>query len=110
MCWKGGAWECTGWENSPILANSGCLSEGGCRIEIRSPLVWGCNDGECVKIGEFLMGIKGIERVKGWRYHAFAASKYRALGMPCALPRTETSAEDVQGAVRLLKSMDLPAE
>ena len=100
---------CTGHENGRILENLKLLSEQGCAIEVRYPLVVGYNDGECSAIGEFLKDVKGIRRIKVLQYHAFAASRYEALGMECTLPDTVTEAEDVQRAVDLLRGMGLPA-
>ena len=55
--------------NNIILDNLKYLSEAGCKIEIRYPLVMGYNDGECEKIGNFLKGMKGITKVKVLQYH-----------------------------------------
>ncbi len=99
--------KCTGQENGVILENLQFLSESGCRIEIRYPLVVGFNDGECEKIGAFLRNLKGIEKVKVLKYHNFAASRYDALGMENTLPDTETTIEDVEKAVEILKSYGL---
>lgn len=100
---------CTGRENGAILENLKFLSERGCAIEVRYPLVVGYNDGECRAIGEFLKDMQGIRRIKVLQYHALAASRYEALGMECTLPDTVTRAEDVQEAVDLLRGMGLPA-
>jgi pyruvate formate lyase activating enzyme len=100
---------CTGRDNAIILQNLKFLSSLGCEIEIRYPLVMGYNDRECEAIGAFLKDLKGIRRIKVLQYHAFAASRYDALGLECTLPETVTRAEDVQGAVDVLRSMGLPA-
>ena len=100
---------CTGKENALILDNLAFLSEQGCDVEIRYPLVMGYNDGECGKIGAFLQGMKGISKVKVLQYHSFAASRYEALGMENTLPVTTTAPEDVARAVEILKSYGLPA-
>lgn len=100
---------CTGRENGLILDNLRFLSERGCAIEVRYPLVVGYNDGECRAIGELLARLAGIRRVKVLQYHAFAASRYEALGMECTLPDTVTRPEDVQRAVDLLCEMGLHA-
>lgn len=100
---------CTGKGNARILENLSFLCERGCRVEIRYPLVKGYNDGECEKIAEFLLGLKGIEKIKVLQYHSFAASRYEALEMPCHLPSEETLPEDVERAVAVFKSFGLPA-
>jgi len=100
---------CTGKENGMILDNLIFLSDSGCDVEIRYPLVMGYNDGECEKIGDFLRGMKGISKIKVLQYHSFAASRYEALGMKNTLPRSETLLHDVERAVEILKAFGLPA-
>lgn len=100
---------CTGQENGVILENLRYLSGRGCSIEIRYPLIKGYNDGECEKIGQFLQDLPGICKIKVLQYHRFAASRYGALGMECTLPDTETTPEDVQTAVDILRSFGLNA-
>lgn len=95
--------KCTGKDNELILENLKFLSLSGCSIEIRYPLVKGYNDGECEKIGEFLCTLNGIDRVKILQYHQFSASRYQALGMTNTLPGTETTYEDIDKAVTILK-------
>lgn len=101
--------KCTGKDNALILDNLRFLCERGCNIEIRYPLVVGHNDAECEKIGRFLSGINGIDRIKVLRYHSLSASRYEALGLPCTLPDTETTYEDVERAVRILRRFGLDA-
>ena len=100
---------CTGRDNELILNNLKFLSEAGCSIEIRYPLVQGYNDGECGRIGELLKGLRGIDKVKVLQYHPFAASEYDALEMANTLPDTETTYDHVESAVKLLKSYGLNA-
>ena len=101
--------KCTGKDNELILSNLKFLSEKGCKIEIRYPLVKGYNDGECEKIGRFLQGIKGISKIKVLKYHALAKSKYEALGFENTLPDTVTTDEDIEKAVQILSSFGLNA-
>lgn len=101
--------KCTGKDNGLILENLKYLSEKNCDIEIRYPLVMGYNDGECERIGAFLSGLNGISKVKVLQYHSFSASRYEALGMESTLPDTETSFENVEKAVELLKGYGLNA-
>lgn len=100
---------CTGRNNERILDNLRYLSEQGARIEIRYPLVMGYNDGECDKIGAFLQNLQGITKVKVLQFHPFAASRYESLAMPCTVPDTITTVEDVQRAVDALKTFGLNA-
>ena len=100
---------CTGKSNRLILENLRYLSGRGCKIEIRYPLVMGYNDGECEGIAEMLSGLWGIEKVKVLAYHAFAASRYAALGMENTLPDTKTTPRDVLNAVSIFKRYGLNA-
>ena len=86
---------CTGKDNHLILENLRFLSEKGCRIEIRYPLVVGLNDCECEAIAELLHGMQGIVGIKVLRYHNLAKSRYNALGMPDTLPSPLTTEEDI---------------
>jgi len=101
--------QCTGQTNELILSNLRYLSDSGCRIEIRYPLIKKYNDGECDKIGALLRGMPGITRVKVLKYHRLAGSRYAALAMENTLPDTETTDEDVKTAIRILQSHGLRA-
>ncbi len=101
--------KCTGMDNKLILENLEFLSKRNCKIEIRYPLVKGYNDRECDKIGEFLSNLKGISKVKVLQYHSFAASRYQALAMTNTLPDTETTYEDIESAIKILKKHGLNA-
>ena len=71
----------TGAGNERILENLRKLSDAGARIEIRMPLVPGCNDDEktLAGIGEMLGKLR-IERMKVLPYHSMGESKLAALG------------------------------
>ena len=99
---------CTGRDNAMILENLQYLSAKGCRIEIRYPLVKGYNDGEAEKIGAFLQNLN-IEKIKVLQYHHYAGSRYDALNMENTLPQTETTMEDMEKAVEILKKYGLNA-
>ena len=101
--------KCTGKDNRLILDNLQLLCDEGCDVEIRYPLVVGYNDRECESIARKLCGMRGILRVKVLQYHDFSASRYEALGMENTLPDTETTAEDVERAVEILRSYGLHA-
>lgn len=100
---------CTGQDNRLILENLQFLSSAGGRIEIRYPLVMGYNDSECAAIGAFLRDLPGITKIKVLQYHRYSASRYEALGMPCTLPDTQTTVQDVENAVTILKGYGLNA-
>ena len=89
------------------LKNLKYITEKGCAVEIRYPLVAGYNDSECSKIGSFLKPLSGITKVKVLRYHRFAASRYAALGMENTLPNTETTPQDMEKAIETLKEYGL---
>lgn len=99
--------KCTGRDNALILKNLKYITEKGCAVEIRYPLVAGYNDSECSKIGSFLKPLSGITKVKVLRYHRFAASRYAALGMENTLPNTETTPQDMEKAIETLKKYGL---
>lgn len=101
--------QCTGRSNKQIIENLRFLSEYGCKIEIRYPLVVGLNDGECEKIADFLKELKGITKIKVLQYHSFSASRYEALGMENTLPDTKTTFEDVEKAVSIFRKRGLNA-
>lgn len=77
---------CTGQSNELILDNLKYLDLCGKKIEIRIPYVPNLNSNEADKIVAFLKPMKNITRVRVLPYHNYAASKYKALGMPDTLP------------------------
>lgn len=99
----------TGRDNGLILENLKFLCDKGCRVEIRYPLVMGYNDCECEKIAEELSKLRGITKVKVLQYHSFSASRYEALGMPSTLPDVQTTFDDVENAVTVLRRYGLNA-
>lgn len=101
--------KCTGKDNGIILENLRFLCRAGCAVEIRYPLVMGYNDGECEDVAKMLQDFGGITKVKVLQYHAFAASRYQALGMENTLPSTRTTEEDVERAVTVLCGYGLHA-
>ena len=72
----------TGQSNELILRNLTWLSKCGKPIEIRIPLVPGCNDSEenLKATGRYLSSLN-IQGVKLLPYHSLAAAKYEALGI-----------------------------
>ena len=101
--------KCTGRDNRLILENLQFLCDSGCKVEIRYPLVMGYNDHECEGIAKKLSGLQGITKVKVLQYHGFSASRYEALGMKNTLPDTQTTVQDVESAVKILRNYGLPA-
>ena len=101
--------KCTGKDNRLILDNLKFLCDEGCTIEIRYPLVNGYNDLECENIAKFLSSLRGITKVKVLQYHSFSASRYEALGMLNTLPNTQTTLQDVEKSVSILRNYGLHA-
>ena len=101
--------KCTGKDNHLILDNLKLLCDEGCTIEIRYPLVNGYNDLECENIAKFLSSLRGITKVKVLQYHSFSASRYEALGMLNTLPNTQTTLQDIEKSVSILRNYGLHA-
>lgn len=103
--------ELTGQGNEAILRNLRALSEAGARVEVRIPLVPGCNDDirTLEGIGTFLRTLR-LERVKVLPYHALARSKYRALGLHDTMPQVESPTDErVREVAALLRAHGVPA-
>ena len=101
--------KCTGKDNHLILDNLKFLCDERCTIEIRYPLVNGYNDLECENIAKFLSSLRGITKVKVLQYHSFSASRYEALGMLNTLPNTQTTLQDIEKSVSILRNYGLHA-
>lgn len=75
-------------------------------IWIRHVLVPGItdNDGYLVRTRDFIRTLHNVERVEILPYHGLGASKYKTLGIPYALEKTESpSAERVENARKILE-------
>ncbi len=80
----------TGQGNELIVANLRRLSAAGADIEIRMPLIPGCNDSdENLRATGNLLAELNLCRVKVLPYHAMARSKYTALGLPDTMPTVD---------------------
>jgi len=85
----------TGRTNDLILNNIRALSNAGARIEVRIPLVPGCNDdAETLNGMAELLASIDVERVKILPYHSLARSKYKALGMQDTMPDAASPTDD----------------
>ena len=93
---------CTGVTNELILENLQKLLAAGARVEVRIPLVTGYNDGEIEKISEFL-GKYPVEKIKVLKYHPYAISRYEAFGLKNKLSPTQTTSEDMEKTVNILR-------
>ncbi len=101
----------TGRGNELIIANLQRLSESGTRIEIRIPLIPGCNDSEInlLNTGKLLRKLK-LEKVKVLPYHSMAHTKYTALGMPDTMPDAKFPDDDaLQHTVTILQKCGVNA-
>jgi glycyl-radical enzyme activating protein len=85
----------TGCGNRLIIDNLKRLSGLAKRIEIRLPLVPGCNDSEETirGIGR-LLGPLGIEAMKILPYHSLARSRFAALAMKDTMPDVPSPSDD----------------
>jgi pyruvate formate lyase activating enzyme len=85
----------TGLGNELVCQNLQWLSDRGARIEIRIPLIPGCNDSyeNMEKTAGFLSKLC-IESVRLLPYHSLARSKYRAINMPDTMPDVPTPEYD----------------
>lgn len=72
----------TGVANELILGNLQALSDKGCAIRVRIPLIAGMNDDDhnIKATGAFIAGCKGVQGIDILPYHPSATAKYRKLG------------------------------
>jgi pyruvate formate lyase activating enzyme len=84
--------ENTGRDNRRILDNLRRLGERGAPIEIRMPVVPGCNDseGEFEAAASFLAKMPSTVAVRLLPYRSLARAKYRAAGMADTMPDAPT--------------------
>ncbi len=101
----------TGHGNEWILDNLRRLSRRGASVEIRYPLIPGCNDSAAdLRAACEILGKLRIGRVRILPYHAMARSKYLALGMADTMPRVDPpDAGSLQRAVAILKHCGVEA-
>ncbi len=94
----------TGQGNKLIINNLQRLSNCGAKIEVRLPLIPGCNNSEknLRESGIFLGSLK-LERIKVLPFHSMARSKYPALGMRDTMPDVpEQDEKALQQAIKIL--------
>ena len=84
--------ENTGRDNVQILANLRRLGELGVPVEIRMPVVPGCNDAEAEfeAAARFLSEIPSVTAVRLLPYRSLARKKYRAAGLEDTMPDAPT--------------------
>ncbi|MBO7741051.1 MAG: glycyl-radical enzyme activating protein, partial [Victivallales bacterium] len=101
--------ELTGAGNELVKSNLTMLSEAGAAIEIRIPLIPGCNDDEenLVRTGEFLSRLQ-LTGVRLLPYHPYSTGKYQALDMPYNMPDVEIPDEaKLEAAADVLRQFGL---
>ena len=100
----------TGSGNGQILENLRYLNAIGARIEVRIPLVPGCNDGEIEAIGSILKECSSVEKVRVLGYHNLALDKYRSLDMAYPMENAQPASKmQVEAAMELLRKMSIDA-
>ena len=84
----------TGVSNALILQNLRELSNQGCTLRVRIPIIPGINDSDknLRASGEFLASLPGLQRVDILAYHNSAEAKYQNLGMTYSLPGIKSPA------------------
>ena len=82
----------TGMDNGLINDNLRKISGHGTPVEIRMPIVPGCNDfpEDIEGAGRLLSEIETLIRVRLLPYHSLAGEKYAAAGMANTMPDVET--------------------
>lgn len=86
----------TGCGNELICENLKFLSRRNAKIEIRIPVVPGCNDSpeNMENTADFLAQIRP-QAVRLLPYHSLSGSKYRAINMPDTLPQVPSPGEEI---------------
>lgn len=100
----------TGVPNEQILENLRRLDAAGQAIWVRIPLVAGQNDEKSNyhALGQFLSGLKHVQRIEILRYHRLAESKYERMGWAYPLRGMEPPTEEsVEARRQILLSYDL---
>lgn len=102
--------ELTGQDNRLIRENLRRLQAARSAVEIRIPLVPGCNDApeELEAAAGFLAELPCVVRVKLLAYHCFARSKYEAAGRPDTMPEVPSPDRDeMEAAAARLRARGL---
>ncbi len=77
----------TGQGNELIVANLKRLSEARARVEVRIPLIPGCNDSETnLQETGRILGKLRIEKVTVLPFNSMARSKYLSIGIESSMP------------------------
>jgi pyruvate formate lyase activating enzyme len=101
----------TGWDNDNILDMFHFLSDRNIPIWVRQVLVPGVNDQESVlkETGDFIAGLRNVQKVEVLPYHTLGIPKYEKLGIPYPLKGVlSPTEEEVKTAEALLRVKDYP--
>lgn len=98
----------TGHGNNIIKDNLLYINEMGVPVEIRIPLIPSINDGQLVKIGEFIKNLRVVRGVRLLKYNNLAESKYTQLGMKNTMPKIiPPDDETMRAAAAVLENMGI---
>lgn len=86
----------TGYDNERVFAFFDYLQRVGKPVRIRHVVVPDItyNEEQLAALGRFLKGKKNIESVELLSYHAMGEHKYKTMGLPYPLARTEPLSEE----------------
>ena len=102
----------TGQSNKIIKKNLEFLARNKADIEIRIPLVPGCNsDAENIRSSAEFLSKLGIKKIKLLPYHDMARSKYKSLNKPDTMPNSEPlTPAMLEQAQKILQSYGMEPE
>lgn len=94
--------ETTGESNEIILKNLKELSEKGCAISIRIPVIPGINDSssDIEEMVEFLNNLQEIEEIDLLPYHKIGSQKYGSLDMPDKMAETPALSDSTVARIK----------
>jgi len=91
----------TGFTCSPVINNLKHLTEKGCRLAVRMPLIPGINDHDYnVAQVASILGKNGIKELELIPYHGMAEGKYKGLDLEYCLSHLQPPAEKHLAAVK----------
>jgi pyruvate formate lyase activating enzyme len=101
----------TGQDNGRILKNLRRLSDSGCRVEVRIPVIPSMTDGRdnIEAAAALLSSLSNPPTVRLLPFHRTALEKYKRFGMevPSGYDGTRPSETDMQSVARLLEARGL---
>ena len=99
----------TGVPNEPILDNLKRLSGLGQNVIVRIPVIPGLNDStnNLQATAKFLSGIKSLERLDLIGYHDYSVIKYKQLGRPYPLKKSQANEAYLQGIKAFFDNYDI---